>query len=375
MSSSHLVGPRSGLRAAPDSARRWTWGLSAGRIVVAAVTGTALGFAASASNAWPSVLTYVLNAGWVWAGVMVAGGLAARRALGGMVTGLIAVAVASAAYFLGDSWWAGASRGAVEQESFGYFVPEQLFWVLLAIVLAPFLGAVGALQRRRDLPGLLATLVVPVGISAEMLLPIRWGDPESRGEVALQWLVWVAALSVALWAVLRFLRWRRRPERPAARGTAAPRGQVVLVSVLGCLSLVVGGGYVVAGIGVFDPARRGAGLTAAQGEADVIARIRVVDGASDEAAATVTMSQGQLLDAEDPPPREFALDATAGVDWQQGQEYVVFLEGSEESEDSGPTRAYRLVDGPHAVVPIGSDDTVPDGLPGWVETSLGVSSP
>lgn len=97
-------------RHSPEAEPRWAWGLSGRRILVAALLGVALGFGASASNAWPSALTYGLNAGWAWAGLMVAGGLCARSPLGGMVTALVAAAFANTTYYLGDSWWAGASR-------------------------------------------------------------------------------------------------------------------------------------------------------------------------------------------------------------------------------------------------------------------------
>ena len=112
-------------RHSPEAGPRWVWGLSGRRILVAALLGVALGLGASASNAWPSALMYVLNAGWAWAGLMVAGGLCARVPLGGMVTALVSASFANATYYLGDSWWAGASRSGVviERESFMSALP------------------------------------------------------------------------------------------------------------------------------------------------------------------------------------------------------------------------------------------------------------
>lgn len=160
-----------------------SWGLGATALGLAAVSGALLGFSASASNAWPSALMYVLNAGWAWAGIIVLGGWFARRPRGGMVTGFLAGVVANTTYFLGDSWWsgAGADREVIERTSFGAYLPELGFWVLVTALMAPGLGAVGAWQRRRDLVGMLAVLVVPVGASVEMLLPRRWGGRHRPG--------------------------------------------------------------------------------------------------------------------------------------------------------------------------------------------------
>ena len=348
------------------------WGLSGRRILVAALLGVALGLGASATNAWPSALTYVLNAGWAWAGLMVAGGLCARAPLGGMVTALVAAAFANTAYYLGDSWWAGASQPGVvvERDSFMVALPEVGLWTLVALVLAPGLGVVGALQRRRDLWGLLAVAVVPVGASVEMLLPRRWGETTATEETVVRWLVWITSAALIAWALRRYMRWRGRKDMHDEQPHPRPaRSQVAVTAILVVLSLAVGIAVVVAATGLLSPAQRGAGLTDAQKRASIIARVEVVGEGTEADSAAVTMTSGYFRDGADLPDFEFEIDEARGVDWQAGNEYVVFLNATE------PPHTYQLIPDQYAAIPIDEQDSVPVGLPDWLKTSLDVRSP
>lgn len=359
-------------RHSPEAEPGWVWGLSGRRILVAALLGVALGLGASASNAWPSALIYVLNAGWAWAGVMVVGGLFARTPLGGMVTALVAAAFANTAYYLGDSWWAGASRSGVvvERDSFMSALPEVGFWILVALVLAPGLGAVGALQRRRDLWGLLAVMVVPVGASVEMLLPRRWAETTATEESVVRWLVWIASAALITWALRRYMRWRGRKDMHDDQSHPRhARSQVAVTAILVVLSLAVGIAVVIVATGVLSPVQRGAGLTDTQKGASIIARVEVVDEGPEAGSARVTLTRAHTRDGADLPDFEFEIDQTRGVDWQAGNEYVVFLNATE------PPRTYQLIPDQYAAIPIDEQGTVAVGLPDWLKASLDVQSP
>lgn len=315
---------------------------------------------------------YVLNAGWAWAGLMVAGGLCARVPLGGMVTALVSASFANATYYLGDSWWAGASRSGVviERESFMSALPEVSFWVLVALVLAPGLGVVGALQRRRDLWGLLAVMVVPVGASVEMLLPRRWGETTATDETVVRWLVWIASAALIAWALRRYLRWRGRKDMLDDQSHPRPaRSQVAVTAFLVVLSLAVGIAVVIAATGVLSPVQRGAGLTDTQKGASIIARVEVLDEGPDAGSARVALTRAHARDGADLPDFEFEIDQTRGVDWQAGSEYVVFLNATE------PPHTYQLIPDQRAAIPVDGQGNVPVGLPDWLETSLDVRSP
>lgn len=350
------------------------WGPGATALGLAAMSGALLGFSASASNAWPSALMYVLNAGWAWAGIIVLGGWFARHPRGGMVTGFLAGVVANTTYFLGDSWWSGAGVGreVIERTSFASYLPELGFWVLVAALMAPGLGAVGAWQRRRDLVGLLAVLVVPVGASVEMLLPRRWGEDTGPEETVVRWLVWVVAVTVAVWAVDRYRRWRRHPDpQRRAMGQLTTRGQTRLIAGLASVSLVFTVGMAVVGTGVLHPGQLSAGLNPAQQEAELIARVEVTDTDSDGAAVARMTRAHRQADGE-LPALEFTIEPpgeTAAIDWSPGGEYVVFMTGVE------PPHRYRPVTGAHAVLPLDENGVSAVGLPDWLDQSLDIDSP
>lgn len=341
-------------------------------IGLAVASGALLGFGASASNAWPSALMYVLNAGWAWAGIIVLGGWFSRRAPGGMVTGFIAGLVANTTYFLGDSWWSGASREIIERPSFSSFLPELGFWALLALLMAPGLGAVGAWQRRRDLVGLLSVLVVPVGASVEMLLPRRWGEVTGPEETIVRWLVWSASAILAAWAVHRYLRWRGHPDADRrAAGQLTTRGQTRLVAVLVSVSLVVTVVTAVIGTGVLHPSQTRAGLSPAQQEAALIARVQVLESRP-EGSAVVRMTRAHQHAGSELPALEFTIEpaeVTPGTDWVIGREYVVFLNATE------PPKRYRPVSDPQAVILLDEAGASAVGLPDWLDQALDVVSP
>lgn len=240
----------------------------------------------------------------------------------------------------------------------------------MALVLAPGLGAVGALQRRRDLRGLLAIMVVPVGASVEMILPRRWAETTATEETVVRWLVWIASAALIAWAFRRYTRWRGRKdihdEQPHPRPA---RSQVAVTAILVALSLAVGIAFVVAATGLLAPSQRGAGLTDAQKRASIIARVEVVDKGTQAGSAAVTMASGYFRDGTALPDFEFEIDQARGVDWQVGNEYVVFLKAGE------PPHAYQLIPDQYAAIPIDEQDTVSVGLPDWLETKLDVRFP
>lgn len=332
-----------------------------------ALLGVALGLGASASNAWPSALTYVLKAGWAWAGVMVAGGLCARAPLGGMVTALVAAACANFTYYLGDSWWAGASWPGivVERDSFMSALPEAGYWTLVALVPAAGLGAVGALQRRRDLWGLSAVMVVPVGASVEMLLPRRWAETTATGETVVRWLVWIASIVLIAWALRRYMRWWGRKDLHDRPSHPRPvRSQITVTAILLALPVAAGIAFVVAATGPVIPAQRGADLTDARKRASIIARVEVVDKGADADSATVTMTSGYFRDGAALADVEFEIDHARGVDWRAGHEYVVSVNAGE------PLHNDHLVPDHHAAIPVDEQGTVPVDLPDWLEATL-----
>lgn len=109
----------------------------------------------------------LVNAGVVWAGLMVLAGLLVRRplpaALAGPVAGLVALTVHYGVGGLFDLMpWAG--------------LRDNLSWFVVAAVLGAPLGVVGALAGRRTRLGLLAALVVPLGAVVEPFL-MGWLPP------------------------------------------------------------------------------------------------------------------------------------------------------------------------------------------------------
>lgn len=105
-----------------------------------------------------TVLSRLVNSGTVWAGLPVLAGWVLRRpvhsALGGVLVAEVALVV---------HYWLGSVTGTMPWTAW----TDNLFWFLAAAVLCAPLGLVGALAHRRDVSGLLARLVVPVGAVLE----------------------------------------------------------------------------------------------------------------------------------------------------------------------------------------------------------------
>lgn len=107
------------------------------------------------------VVSLLVNAGTVWAGLMVLAGWLVARPLGALVAGPVSgVGSLLAHYALGEV------TGLMPPDS----IETNTAWFVVAAVMGVPLGLVGRLARRRDLVGLLARLVVPVGALAEPLV-------------------------------------------------------------------------------------------------------------------------------------------------------------------------------------------------------------
>jgi len=144
------------------------------RLTWTILLGAALGCAASAADAqagglgqtdaWRAV-GMLLNAGSVWAGLALLAGWLLRTPARGAIGGVLALVTASVAYYAfgvlaGD-------RGAISVDSLARDAGR---WLVVALVLGPALGTIGALIRRPSVTGLLAALVLPVGVAAEMVV-------------------------------------------------------------------------------------------------------------------------------------------------------------------------------------------------------------
>ena len=173
----------------------------------------------SGATAWAAgpvrVLSLVLDSGWAWAGVAVLAGFLAATRLRAARDGAVVLVAATAAYFAADAglrWESLADDGA-----------EVLVWWAASVVLGPLLGLVGALAREPATTGLLAGLVVPVGLLTQMaLLPPGWGGAEVRpSAVVARVLVSVAGLALAVGVVRRAAAEPRIPRSSAHGRTCA----------------------------------------------------------------------------------------------------------------------------------------------------------
>ena len=135
--------------------------------------GTALGVA----TAWVDVgaggleqdglwraASMVLNSGSAWAALAVVGGWLIGRPLAGAVAGTVALVAAVVGYYA-----FGVLAGDRTDVGFAGVSGAVRMWALLAVVVGPVLGLAGALVRRPGLIGLVAVLVVPVGVVVEMV--------------------------------------------------------------------------------------------------------------------------------------------------------------------------------------------------------------
>lgn len=213
-----------------------------GRLLAVAAAGPAFGAVDAATNAaaspytdvgaalvgtpWQSVAAFtglIVNGGWAWAALAVAGGWLAgssggwRGAAASAATGFAAVLGATVAYFVVDS--------ALKGDPLAGHLTEAAFWAVAALVLCVPLGVVGRLARRPDAVGLLARLVVPAGAALQMVLVppgyaavggLRPWAGEARSTVL------VAAGVAAAVAVAVFVVSRRRRVSPPRTGAASP---------------------------------------------------------------------------------------------------------------------------------------------------------
>lgn len=149
------------------------------------------------------VASLLINSGWAWAGLgigvgrLVAGSGTGRAWLWGAVAGTVALAAASVAYYLLKEVLLGRSP-----DSYGFALQ---FWTIAAVVLGPLLGAIGAWTRRPGIGGWLASLVLPVGAAAQMVvLPPGRDALVGTGQV----IVCVGAAVLVVVVTARFL-WQR----------------------------------------------------------------------------------------------------------------------------------------------------------------------
>ncbi len=154
-----------------------------------------LGMALGVATAWVDVraggleqdglwraASMVLNSGSAWAALAVVGGWLIGRPLAGAVAGTVALVAAVVGYYAfgvlaGDRTSVGLAgvSGAIRM------------WALLAVVVGPLLGLAGALVRRPGVVGLIAVLVVPVGVVVEMVGLRRLSGETFAVDPALAW--------------------------------------------------------------------------------------------------------------------------------------------------------------------------------------------
>jgi hypothetical protein len=175
-----------------------------------------VGEARADRSAWSQSAEFAsltLDSGWAWAALaVVVGWLVSRRVrpmeavLAGALGGCVALLVATVVY---------EALEAMLQE--GVWGGWRLhFWLVLAVVSGPPLGAVGATIRRSGPVGVLAALVVPVGAAVNMVVaPL---PAESLMAVPVTLTVWGAAAAATVVVVARAIRARRHGAVPARAG-------------------------------------------------------------------------------------------------------------------------------------------------------------
>jgi hypothetical protein len=124
----------------------------------------------------------VLNSGSAWAALAVVGGWLIGRPLAGAVAGTVALVAAVVGYYA-----FGVLAGDRTSVGFAGVGAAVRMWALLAVVVGPVLGLVGALVRRPGLIGLVAVLVVPVGVVLEMVGLRRLSGETFAVDPALAW--------------------------------------------------------------------------------------------------------------------------------------------------------------------------------------------
>jgi hypothetical protein len=176
----------------------------AARWLSVAVLGVALGVA----TAWSDViaggleqdgmsraLSMALNSGSAWAALAALGGWLIGRPIASALAGFVALLAAIAAYYL-----FGVLAGDRAQVGFAGIGGAVRMWALLAVVAGPILGVAGAMIRRPGKTGLLAALVVPAGVTVEMLGLRRLGGETFAVDPALAWAQTVMVVGAILGA-------------------------------------------------------------------------------------------------------------------------------------------------------------------------------
>lgn len=170
------------------------------RVMAVVLTGALFGAVATWLNVPPDdfvmddsprrVASLVVNAGAAWAGVAVLGGWAMGSVRRALLGGPLALLPAVLAYY--------ALGAVVGSENADGSTDLITFFGLAALVLGPALGAAGGLARRRGALGLVAALVVPVGIGLELVWRSSTGGlpPDPARPAANLILVALAALGV-----------------------------------------------------------------------------------------------------------------------------------------------------------------------------------
>lgn len=191
------------------------------RLTVALVVGLLFGATATLLNRPPGdyifddsprrVASLVVNAGAAWAGAGVLGGWLLGSVLRGLVGGPVALVTAVVAYYL-----LGAVVGSENPDG---SADQIVFFCLMALLAGPALGAVGGTIHRRGVAGLIAALVVPLGVCAEKL----WrsssvGLQPDPARPAADTVLLALALAGAAVGVARYLRERRSRRSGSAVG-------------------------------------------------------------------------------------------------------------------------------------------------------------
>jgi hypothetical protein len=141
------------------------------RVALAVVLGLLFGTITTLLNTPPGdyvlddsprrVASLVVNSGAAWAAMAVLGGWLVASSLRGLIAGPVVLIVAVVSYYL-----VGAVAGSENPDG---SVGQVTYFGLVALLAGPVLGAVGGRIRRRDVLGLAAALVVPLGVYAEKI--------------------------------------------------------------------------------------------------------------------------------------------------------------------------------------------------------------
>ena len=189
------------------------------------VLGVALGVAtswadANAGGLEPNELVratgMVLNSGSAWAALAVVSGWLIARPVASAFAGAGALMAAVAAYYV-----FGVLAGDRTHVGFTGVSGVVRMWLVLAVVAGPILGLSGALARRPGLVGLVAMLVVPIGILVEMLGVRRLNGETFAVDPALAWAQAAMVAGAVIGAGIA-LRARLLPSLATARDRSAP---------------------------------------------------------------------------------------------------------------------------------------------------------